>query len=140
MSFLTKEWLKAARADLKTIGYIIDNEDLTSVVSFHSEQSIEKSFKALLADDGKDIPKIHDIRRLHKMSEPRIKLDERELKILLKINELYVESRYPGDMGLLPYGKPTLQDAREFYEFALKIFDKVCKLVNIDQNEFKGTK
>ena len=31
----------------------------------------------------------------------------------------YIDSRYPGDMGLLPYGKPTLEDAKEFHEFAL---------------------
>jgi len=28
-------------------------------------------------------------------------------------------------MGLLPYGQPTLEDAKEFYEFALDIFNRV---------------
>ncbi len=49
--------------------------------------------------------------------------------ILEALNSLYIVSRYPGSFGLLPHGKPTLEDAREFYEFALDIFDRVCKLL-----------
>jgi hypothetical protein len=40
-------------------------------------------------------------------------------------------------MGLLPYGKPTLEDAQEFYKFALKIFNQVCTILNIDPKEVK---
>jgi len=40
-------------------------------------------------------------------------------------------------MGLLPNGKPTLEDAKEFYEFALDIFNRVCKLLNVDPEELK---
>jgi hypothetical protein len=25
------------------------------------------------------------------------------------INEVYIDSRYPGDLGLLPHGKPTIE-------------------------------
>jgi len=30
-------------------------------------------------------------------------------------------------MILLPSGKPTLEEAREFYDFAKQIFNEVCK-------------
>jgi hypothetical protein len=40
-------------------------------------------------------------------------------------------------MGLLPNGKPTLKEAKEFYEFALSIFDKVCRILDIDKREFR---
>lgn len=40
-------------------------------------------------------------------------------------------------MGLLPYGKPTLEDAREFYKFAQDIFNQICTVLNIDQEEVK---
>jgi len=53
----------------------------------------------------------------------------------MKINELYTESRYPGDLGLLPQGKPTLQDAKEFYDFAQEVFERVCKLLDIETSE-----
>ena len=55
--------------------------------------------------------------------------------MLKVLDKLYIDSRYPGDMGLLPYGKPTTEDAKEFYEFALNIFDKVCKILDIDKKE-----
>ena len=40
MNVLPYEWLKSAYADLLTIERIIDNEYLTHVAAFHSEQAI----------------------------------------------------------------------------------------------------
>jgi HEPN domain-containing protein len=62
-------------------------------------------------------------------------LDIKDENILEDLNELYIDSRYPGDMGLLPYGKPTIVDAKEFYEFANSVFDRVCKILEIDKQE-----
>ena len=45
--------------DLKVIQEIIDNESLTSMTAFHSQQSIEKSLKAILEYNNQDVPKIH---------------------------------------------------------------------------------
>jgi len=39
------------------------------------------------------------------------------------------DSRYPGEMGLLPYGKPTLKDAKEFFDFANMIYDKIINIL-----------
>ena len=43
-------------------------------------------------------------------------------------------------MGLLPNGKPTLEEAKEFYEFAQNIFDKVCSQLNINKSEITNEK
>jgi len=48
MSKLYHEWIKAASDDLLVIEKIIDNEELTHIVAFHSQQAIEKSLKSLL--------------------------------------------------------------------------------------------
>jgi len=45
------------------------------------------------------------------------------------LDELYIDSRYPGDMGLLPHGKPSLEDAQEFYDFSLDVLKKVCLIL-----------
>ena len=126
------EWLKASLLDLKNIEKIIDDEFLTPVIAFHSQQAIEKSIKALLEYSNKEIPKIHKIQTLVDIAELNLKNHEDTIQLL---DELYINSRYPGDMGLLPYGNPTLSDAKEFYDFALNIFNKVCKILNIDKNE-----
>ena len=58
-----------------------------------------------------------------------------EEDILENLNELYIESRYPVDFGLLPDGKPSLDDAKRFYDFAEELFDRVCNILNIDKAE-----
>lgn len=45
---IAHEWLRAASDDLKIIYRIIDMEDLSHMCAFHAQQSIEKSFKALI--------------------------------------------------------------------------------------------
>ena len=54
------------------------------------------------------------------------------------LDTLYIESRYPADMGLLPYGKPTLKDAKEFYDFAQKLFDDICQKLDVDKHELSA--
>ena len=56
--------------------------------------------------------KTHNLERLYRYVENQIEVDEEFLRL---VNELYIESRYPGDMGLLSSGKPTLEDAGEFH-------------------------
>ena len=51
------------------------------------------------------------------------------------LDELYIESRYPGDMGLLPNGKPRVEDAKEFYVFASSLFEEVFEILEIDKKE-----
>jgi len=57
--------------------------------------------------------------------------------ILEDLNSLYIDSRYPSSFGLLPDGKPTLEDAKRFYEFTLEIFERVCILLGIRPEEVK---
>ena len=42
-----------------------------------------------------------------------------------EINELYIENRYPGDLGLLPHGMPTVEQAHIFLDFAKEIEKKI---------------
>jgi HEPN domain-containing protein len=106
--------------------------DLTHIVAFHSQQSIEKSLKALLEYQNKSVPKIHKITKLISNLDGLILYDKELVKLL---DSLYIESRYTGDMGLLPYGKSTLDDAKRFYGFANKVFDRVCEILGVDRSE-----
>ena len=130
---IPKEWLIAASDDLKIISKILDIEDLSHMIAFHSQQSIEKSFKALLEFKGKRVPKQHDLLRLQELIKNDLNIDNDDL--LDTLNELYIDSRYPGELGLLPYGKPTIVDAKEFNDFANNIFIKVCKICNVNDSE-----
>lgn len=131
MRAFTEEWLKAARDDLLTIEEILDNPHLTHIVAFHAQQCAEKSMKAIIEEEEIDIPKIHRLLKLHeKVSFSLGGLDE---EIMSLLDGLYIESRYPGDMGLLPHGKPSPDDAKEFYSFASSTLDKACEVLGTNR-------
>ena len=55
----TKAWLDSARDDLGAVEEIIDREDLTHMVAFHCQQSIERARKAVLEEHEQFVPRIH---------------------------------------------------------------------------------
>jgi HEPN domain-containing protein len=130
---MATEWLKAAYSDILVIEKILNDPLLTHVASFHAQQAVEKSFKALLEFHKSQVPKKHDVVHLYRLVGEGIKLENEE--ILFRLNGLYIESRYPGDFGLLPYGKPTLEDAKEFYAFANEIFEQALKIIGIEKEK-----
>ena len=133
--FLAKEWINAAKLDLANIKYIINDELLSPIVAFHSQQATEKVLKALLISKEISFKKVHSLEKLFMLGKNYISIDNYDVIDLL--DSLYIDSRYPGSFGLLPEGKPTLEDAREFYKFAQDIFNKVCTMLGIDPEEVK---
>ena len=125
---LALEWLKSAEADLKTIKHILGDEALTHVVAFHAQQCVEKCLKALLEFRNRPVPKDHSTIRLYGLvvSDLGIELNS---DMLTDLDDLYIDARYPGDLGLLPHGRPTLDDARRFYQFALEVYQKAHTVV-----------
>ncbi len=124
---IPQEWLSASLDDLKVIERIIDMEGLSHIVAFHAQQSIEKSFKALLELQSKKIPRQHDLLKLKSLIDLDIAIDD---DLLDTLNQLYIDSRYPGNFGLLPHGKPSLDDANSFYATAKTLFNEVNRQIN----------
>lgn len=111
-------WLQAAKDDLAAIEAMLPNSQLTNIVGFHAQQAVEKAFKGLREQLNLTIPKSHDLLLLHHGLSEHIVVNEDSLDSL---NQLYIDARYPGDMGLLPDGKPTVTEAEEFYQIAKKV-------------------
>jgi HEPN domain-containing protein len=95
-------------------------------VAFHTQQCIEKSFKALAEENSVIVPKTHDLIKLYKMVQSLI--PDIDMEKLYSVNELYIDSRYPGDLGLMPCGKPSLQEGLEFTAFAKLVFSLCNKI------------
>jgi len=129
VSSIVEGWLESARADLKNIEYIIHDADLAHIVAFHSQQCVEKSFKALLEHKQEEVPKQHSTLKLYGLVSEYIDVFINE-ELLSAFDDLYIDSRYPGNFGLMPYGKPTIKDAEEFNELALYIYEYVKKKIN----------
>lgn len=68
----------------------------------------------------------HNIERLIELVSSKIKLGI-DIIIIEKLDKLYIDARYPADMGLLPDGKPTKKDAEEFYTTAQTIYTSIKK-------------
>ena len=128
MKEVSRDWLKAATDDLETIAKIIDHEHLTNIVAFHAQQAVEKSLKAVIEEYGLEITKIHSLARLVEITRPYLSmaLDDTLVETL---DRLYIDARYPGELGLLPSGKPSRNDAKRFSDFANRIYDTVYQFL-----------
>jgi HEPN domain-containing protein len=115
-------WLEFAEIDLKAAKTLLGEGSLSPVVCFHAQQSVEKCLKALIESRGLNPPKSHDLLMLHGQVEDVIKLDE---DTLAKLNQVYIDSRYPASLGFLPEGLPDVTDAEGFYEFASAVLIRV---------------
>ena len=124
MKKLTEEWLKAAGDDLDVIERILDDAHLSHVVAFHAQQCIEKGFKSVLEEHEIEVPRIHSLVTLLGKVEGYVGKDI-DINLLQTLDSLYIDARYPGNLGLLPDGKPSREDAKSFYKFAKDILSKI---------------
>ena len=108
-----KIWLNLAERDYTVASHL--NETLApkpiEIICFHSQQTVEKSLKAVLAYYEADIPKTHDITTLNKLCQvhtDKVQIDD---VIAETITDFAVITRY-------------VEDRRDFTEdtakFALK--------------------
>ncbi|PZX11919.1 HEPN domain-containing protein [Breznakibacter xylanolyticus] len=125
----TLEWLSLAEDDLLAAKSLVSNERLTNIAAFHCQQCIEKCLKALLEEKELGTVKSHDLIRLLKLTGLTMNGDDMELLVI--INEVYIDARYPGEMGLLPHGKPTPNDINLFVLFCEKIIHWINNLVSL---------
>lgn len=123
MKQTTNDWLIVAEDDLLSAKALSTDERLTHVASFHCQQCIEKCLKAVIEEPNKPSIKSHDLIRL--LLTINISLSENEMMLLSIINEVYIDSRYPGDLGLLPHGKPTKSEIEVFVQFCETIFYRI---------------
>ena len=126
-----KEWMEFAKTDLQTTMAIITEENLSTIAAFHVQQCIEKSLKALLALNNKNIPRTHDLIKLIQIiEEEKIRIDMKiNEEILDQINQVYIDTRYPADFGLLPEGHLSINKINEFIIEAERIFNETKRII-----------
>jgi HEPN domain-containing protein len=124
MKRATGQWLQAAEDDLRVAAKIISDDYLTHAVAFHCQQCVEKCLKAVLEEHGERVPKEHSTLKLYGLARQLTPLAV-NVELLTDLDDLYIDARYPSELGLLPTGKPTVAEAREFYDCAKSIHDQV---------------
>lgn len=129
MKPVTEAWLVKAGDDLEAIRVLRGNPQLTSVVAFHAQQCVEKCLKAVAEERMGVVPRVHDLRRLWEMVTDQFS-DMLDIDVLRELTDIYTDCRYPGDLGLLPSGKPTEQDAARFEQFAGQVYAIVLSILS----------
>ena len=125
-----EQWLHFAYVDLRSAKKLREDKDLTQVAAFHIHQCVEKSIKAILEYKDQKTPKIHNLVLLTEFVR-KLGIDPSEGEdILDEINQVYIESRYPADLGLLPGGIPSAETIEKFIEFAINLYNFAEKMIN----------
>lgn len=120
----THEWLTRAAEDLAAAQLLLSRPDLTNVVAFHAQQVVEKALKAVIEELDLGFVRTHSLTRLYELVRPHYPII-RDLDMLDRLDAVYTEARYPSDMGLLPTGKPTSDEAADLFGFANDIFQQL---------------
>ena len=122
----TSEWFNAAEDDLLSAKKLSEETRLTNIVAFHCQICLEKSIKGFI--EQRELPSIksHDLIRLSELAELILSEDE-QMKIAI-INEVYIDSRYPGELGLMPNGKPSPDEIKQFISFTETLFNRLKSL------------
>jgi len=82
----------------------------------------------MIEEMDKPAIKSHDLIRLY--LNANIQLSESDLVLLGIINEVYIDARYPGDLGLLPHGKPTVSEIEDFMNFCETILSRLTNQID----------
>ena len=125
----TEAWLIRAGEDLEAIRALRGNPQLTGIVAFHAEQCVEKCLKAVAEERVGTVPRVHDLRRLWGIVAGQF-AQALDVDLLRELTDVYTDSRYPGDLGLMPSGKPTEEDAARFEQFAEHVHAAVLSMLS----------
>ena len=124
----TADWIELAKRDFSAAKKLVDDEYLSNVCLFHCQQTIEKLFKAILEEHKIKIPKIHSVTTLFEKLPTEFKsistIDQDELGLL---DDIYIDSRYPGEIGLMPNGFPSKSDAKNVLRITEKVYHSVSQ-------------
>lgn len=92
---LLQKWKSLAEDDLK-VAVLSFKNGIYLQASFHCQQCVEKSIKALIIYfKNEEPPYSHDLIRLYKILDGTIFFDQKKLVLFGGLNPYYIRSRYP---------------------------------------------
>jgi len=125
-----KEWLIKSWHNLSTALLLYDANHYTDIIAVEIHYSCEKTLKSILAFQNKKILKTHDLYEIYKNIKEFIDLDD-YISLLDQISDYHIEESYPAFNRSLP---PKVE-IKEVLDFAEKLFDRVCGILDIDKRE-----
>ncbi|WP_319559937.1 HEPN domain-containing protein [Marispirochaeta sp.] len=83
---------------------VLNNETIPK--NYDEKMRLKLSVRKALREINKHVPKSHDLTTLSQKITDLLTIDF-DYDILDQMNELYIEARYPSELGSFPNGKPT---------------------------------
>lgn len=131
----TKEWIKYANSDFGAAEELIKNNDYNNIVLFHCQQAIEKLIKAIYDELDLKVYKIHSVVKLYSLLPDEVqavlKLKDSEMDIL---DIVYIDSRYPSEIGILPTGYPSNEKTKYIFELSKNFFSKILEYLKTNRS------
>ncbi len=116
----TEEWIKIAKEDIQSAEYLFD-KFLFRMACYHAQQNVEKILKAVLTEHEIEFSKTHNILDLNNAAKEIRHESPLTGEEAIFLNSVY-RARYPADLGLLPTGEPTREDADKALHIARKMW------------------
>ena len=129
MKELAERWLSYADADRQACNQLIGSPGLESIVAFHSQQTIEKSYKALLVYIDENPPRVHDLTRLVSLVMARIDDPTYDANLLARISQYYTQSRYPLTIEADGKSTPSAEETRAMVDHANRVYEFVKETI-----------
>lgn len=117
---IIERWIIKAERDYQTARTMLQaNPVPTDVVCFHCQQCAEKWIKAFLVFKDLDIPRTHDLQRLHTLCIQCSTLFEQIEDACILLSDYAVEIRYIDDWRDIPFveAQEALKQAEKIKEF-----------------------
>lgn len=113
------EWARYAEEDFRVAKSVLrKKKPPTHIAAFHAQQSCEKYLKALLLSKGITFPKIHDLLALDSMCIEAGVFVGVPSKVLGRLTEYAVHTRYPGVELTLEEAHDAIEIAQSVRKFA----------------------
>lgn len=96
------EWIDFAGRNLETAKLLFKENHYTDIIAIEIHQTIEKTFKTILAFNGIKLPRTHNLTELYKNCLEYYNFEELSIDNLIEIDDYYTEERYPGPKYSMP--------------------------------------
>jgi len=118
-SDLAKGWFLKGDSDLANAKRTVCSDGPYDTACFHAQQAVEKYLKAVLASDGVDIPRTHDVEELQLLCAGLVASPDFSALPLEELSDYAVSVRYDFEFW------PDVNTAKD----AFKIAEKVRSLI-----------
>jgi HEPN domain-containing protein len=110
----TREWIRYADEDFDVAAALMRRRTRTAAnsIGFHSQQCIEKYFKARLEEAGLNVPRTHDLVAMLQLLLPLQPLWISLAPALRRLNDYAVKFRYPGNAATRNDARAALKACR----------------------------